>query len=72
MTLTRDSLLLWVGMLGSIIVGLASLGNVSDYGIPDAWLPYLRLAALIVGIVSGKLATSPLPGANDANKIKGR
>jgi len=63
--MTRDSILWWFGIIGAVIVGLATLGNLNDYGIPDNWLPYIRLAALIVGIVSGKMATSPLPGKKD-------
>ncbi len=61
--LNRDSLIWTAGAIGSVIVGLASLnGDLSAYGIPASALPYIRGAALIVGIVSGKLATSPLPG----------
>lgn len=60
--LHRDSLIWTAGMFAAVITGLATLGNLEDYGIPNNWLPYLRLAALVVGIVSGKLATSPLPG----------
>lgn len=69
MKLSRDSALWWWGIGASIVLGLASLGNLQDYGLPDAWLPYLRLAALIVGIISGKLATSPLPGAPKDDQV---
>lgn len=62
MPLSRDSIVWWFGMFGAVIMGVATAGNLHDYGIPDSWLPYLRLAALVVGIISGKLATSPLPG----------
>jgi hypothetical protein len=69
MKFTRDDLLWTVGIIGAVVVGLATLGNtITDYGIPASWLPYIRLIALIVGIVSGKLATSPLRGANDPPK----
>jgi hypothetical protein len=67
--MTRDSWIWWWGILSAVVVGLATLGNLQDYGIPDVALPYLRLAALIVGVVSGKLATSPLPGKSDANTV---
>jgi hypothetical protein len=60
--ISRDSALWWFGIVAAIVMGVASAGNLQDYGIPDAWLPYVRLSALVIGIVSGKLATSPLPG----------
>ena len=70
MKLSRDSVVWWFGMIAAVIVGLATLGDsVTDYGIPATWVPYVRLAALIVGIVSGKLATSPLKGAEDAPAV---
>lgn len=59
----RDSWIWLIGMLGAIVVGLATIGDPGQYGIPETWVPYLRLGALVVGIISGKLATSPLPGA---------
>lgn len=71
----RDSKLWWAGIVGAVILGLATLDagsgpmSLAYYGIPLAAAPYLRLAALIVGIVSGKLATSPLPGKDDADTI---
>lgn len=69
--MTRDDLKLWLGMAAAVVIGLATLGNeLTQYGVPAAWLPYIRLLALILGIVSGKLATSPLPGKADANTVK--
>lgn len=63
---TRDDLKWSLGILASVIIGLAALGDtVTQYGIPASWLPYIRLAALVVGIVSGKMATSGLRGKND-------
>lgn len=70
MNWTRDDLKWWIGIIASVVVGIATLGTtVTEYGIPLAALPFLRLIALVVGIVSGKLATSPLPGENDSNKV---
>lgn len=72
MTISRDSVIWWVGIAASVVLGLASLTDPGAYGIPEAWLPYLRLAALVVGIFSGKMATSPLPGEHDAAKVTPR
>jgi hypothetical protein len=66
--LSRDSALLWVGIVTAIVLALATLkpGPPTDpmalayYGIPATWAPFLRLLALVVGIVSAKLSTSPL------------
>ena len=62
--LTRDSKVWWLGMLVPILVEVANalVANPADFGIPAGWLPTIRLVALIVGLISGKLATSPLPG----------
>lgn len=61
--MTRNDWTWTAGMIAAVILGLATLGDTATtYGIPASALPYLRLAALIVGLVSGKLATSPLPG----------
>jgi hypothetical protein len=61
---TRDDAKWTYGIIAAIVLGLAALGNaITDYGIPATWLPYMRLAALIVGIISAKMATSGLPGA---------
>lgn len=64
--MTRDDLKWTVAMVGALVIGVATLGtSIADYGIPIRWLPYIRLAALVVGIIGGKLATSPLPGKNE-------
>lgn len=58
MTLTRDSLLWWVGMVGGIL-GVAA-ANVGMF--PEKWRGYIIGASSLVAVISGKLATSPLPG----------
>lgn len=65
---TRDSLVWWVGIIAAVVVGIGTLGTTAtEYGIPVSWLPYIRLAALVMGIVSGKLATSPLPHSEEGD-----
>lgn len=69
--MTRDSKWWWVGIVSAVILGLATLdtgtgpASLSYYGIPVEAAPYLRLSALVIGIVSGKLATSPLKGKDE-------
>ena len=60
---TRDSLLWTVTFVASVIVGLAAIGaDLADLGVPEVWLTRLKLAALIAGVISGKLGNSPLNG----------
>ncbi len=65
--MTRDSLYLWAGIVVSVVMGLATLtdSGAAELGLPSAWLPYLRLASFVLGIVSAKLGSSPLPGKQD-------
>lgn len=63
--MTRDSWLLWLGIAGAVIGYLA----VSEAPWLWDWADWMKFAALVVGIVSGKLATSPLAGENDAKKV---
>lgn len=64
MTLTRDSVLWWLGLASAVLTALAN-----EIGLfPAEWYRYIHLAALLVGIVSGWMKTSPLPGENDAAK----
>lgn len=62
--LTRDSAVWWIGKWGALVVALASFGtDVTRYGIPAAWAPYLQFGALAVGIFSAQQGPSALPGA---------
>lgn len=65
--MTRDDLKLKIGVVVALIVGLATLseGTVHALGLPLVivpMLPWCRLAAFVVGLVSAQLGTSPLPG----------
>lgn len=64
----RDSMVLWVGALGALVLYLQNAE-----GPPLAWgySEWLQFAAFVLAFISGKLATSPLPGQNDDQKISG-
>lgn len=65
----------WFGILAAVLVSLATLQpcdphvttcgssptQLAFYGIPEAWAPFIRLGALLIGIVSGVMKTSPRP-----------
>ena len=57
--MNRDSVLWWVGIVGAILTALANQAGL----FPAAWYGYINLAAVLVGVVSGYLKASPLPGA---------
>jgi len=63
--MTRDS---WIWTLGIVAAVLAAAANQAGL-FPADWYPWINFAALILGIVSGKLATSPLAGENDGAKV---
>lgn len=61
LNLNRDSIWWLVSILGSIAVGLSTSFNLFPWIDPTAQ-HVISLVAFIWGIVSGKMATSPLPG----------
>lgn len=61
MTFTRDSLVWVFGLIGSIIVGLSTFGDLTQIGIPGSWIPKIRGLAFVVGIISAYAKASPLP-----------
>ncbi len=66
-TFTRDSALWLWGTIVAIILGLATIDQpmAIALGIPATWLLKLRLAAFVIGIISAKVSTSPLPHSDD-------
>lgn len=62
----RDSVL-WTILfyVGVVATALASLIDPSFYGIPAAWMPYIRLIALVAAIVGGKMGLSYAPKKAD-------
>jgi hypothetical protein len=57
--MNRDSVLWWVGIVGAILTALANQAGL----FPPAWYGYINLSAVLVGVISGYLKASPLPGA---------
>ena len=58
MTISRDSVVWWLGMIGAVLAAV-----VNQTGLfPVEWYPYINATAFIVGVISGWMKTSPLPG----------
>lgn len=72
--MTRDSKLWWLGIAGAVILAVTSRFDLIDPLLPAAHTDKvhaaLELIALVLGIVSGKMATSPLPHSEDADKVR--
>lgn len=68
MKVSRDSVVWWFGIVGSIVSGLAVNLQLFPW-IPDQAQHWITFAAFVVGIISGKLATSPLKGEHDAETV---
>lgn len=60
-TLTRDSLLLWLGILGAAVLYLGNMPAPTQW----TWAQWMQTIAAIIGVICGKLATSPLLGKED-------
>lgn len=62
MTLTRDSLLLWLAIAGTIIGYFAAAD-----GPPNQWdfHQWMQFGVMLVAFVTGKLQTSPLPSKRE-------
>ena len=64
-TLSRDSALLWLAIIGSLAVYLGASGPPTLW----TWAQWMQFVAACVATISGKLGTSPLPGKTEADKI---
>ena len=62
--MTRDSKFWWLGIIGALILAVSSRMDLIDPFLPlghtDKVHAAIEFLALVVGIVSGKLASSPL------------
>lgn len=56
--ITRDSIVFWWGIVTGIVGVIAAQANL----FPEDWRPFITVLASLVAAISGKLATSPLPG----------
>lgn len=67
--MTRDSKFWWVGIVGAVILAVSSRMDVIDPFLPaqhtDKVHALIEFAAIIIGITSGKMASSPLPHSDD-------
>lgn len=57
-TITRDSAVLWLGIIGGILTTMAAQADL----FPPAWKPWITMISAIIAALSGKLASSPLAG----------
>lgn len=57
---SRDSWVWWFGIISSVIVAVSSNLELFPW-LPDRVQHMLSLAAFLIGVTSGKLATSPRP-----------
>ena len=56
--MTRDSIALTIGIVTGILGVLSAQADL----FPADWKPYITVIAALLATISGKLATSPLPG----------
>lgn len=72
--MTRDSRLWWVGIAIAVVTAISSRMDLIDPLLPaehtDKAHALIELVSLIIGIVSGKMASSPLPHSDDENKVR--
>lgn len=67
--MTRDSLIWWIGILGGVATGLAAHLDQFSW-LPDNVEKVIELTAFIVSIISGKMATSPLPSKAEKERAR--
>lgn len=65
MKLTRDSALLWIGIIGGIVIYLTGTKPVWEWG----YYEWLSAVGYAVSVIAAKLGTSPLPGKHDAIRV---
>lgn len=66
LNVSRDDLSLWVAKWAAFVVALAPMGaDVTKFGIPAKWVPYIQLVAVFVSVSSAQHRTSALPGAKN-------
>lgn len=63
--LTRDSLVLWAGILGGLVIYLQGSKPVGEWDY-YAWLAF---AGYVISVISAKLGTSPLPGKSSGMTV---
>lgn len=59
MTMTRDSVLWWLLIVGGVLAYLSQSPSPTTWSYPE----WIKALSMLVSTVAGKLATSPLPGA---------
>lgn len=65
--MTRDSIVWWLAILGALVTYLSTSEPPTAWSYQD-WIQFI---AAVIATVSGKLATSPLPGEHDRGFFRG-
>jgi hypothetical protein len=67
MTFTRDDLKLWFGLIGGVLTAVIAHFDLFPW-MPESVQNWVEFVSFLVGVLSGFLMTSPLPG--EARKAK--
>lgn len=59
--MTRDSIIWWLAIAGAVLTYLAAAPPPTQW----TYAEWVQALAFVVATISGKLATSPLPSAED-------
>lgn len=62
MTLTRDSLVLWLAVAGTIVGYFAAADSPPTVW---TWHEWMQFGVMLIAFIAGKLQTSPLPSKRD-------
>lgn len=69
--MTRDSRIWWAGMVGGVAVAILAHSDQFPLLLSYPWVKEaVTLLSIIAAVVSGKMASSPLPHSDEAQTVK--